>query len=624
MKKCKKLVPVLLALALLVSCGAPALACTGLYVGGGISANGSTYMGRSEDISGKHTKIFGFAPAADYPADYVYEDTKGFSYPFGGHTYAYIYCKDSPEFKETMTDGQGNYIFEAYAEAGQNEKGVSMTATVTTSYNNAAKAADPRVKGGLAELSIGTLILSKAATAKEGVELLAKIIDEKGSAECNSIMIADPNETWYFEQLSGHQYAAVKLPADKASVQPNLSLLGVIDVTDTENVVASAALVSLAQENGFLVTDESGKINVAKTYGSSSINSSRYYQGLYYLNKAAAEALGWKTAVNENGKTVVVNAAGETVNGADPLNGVELLHDTDHALTTLEVLQLLAYQGAGLEGFDSNVSGVSAIGNTRTSEAHVFEVRQDMPLELTTLEWLALSPADFSIYLPSYSAVMTEVDPLFDETALQYAENSLFWVFSQLNTLCSGDRTNYGANVKSYFAQYQQSLIDQQAAVDAGMLELYNSDPAALSAAANALHASLAQQVYQMADGVLKELEAYIAAGDTAEPFLPTAAAAGTMPVYSLAAALAAPGAEESSGQESTPAPETAPGQEEAPAPEATQEPAPTAGTEPAPETTPALAAVPETGDTASAWVLLALAAALSLAALPLLKKKAV
>jgi len=535
MKKWKQMLPALLALAMILSCMAPAMACTGVYVGKELTVNGSTYMGRSEDIGGGvHTKIFGVAPAADYPADYIYEDTAGFIWPYGGHTYAYVYCKDSPEFKETMTDAEGNYIFEAYAEVGQNEMGVSMSATVTTSYNAAAKEADPRVKDGLREISIGTLILGKAATAREGVELLAKIIDEKGSGECNSIMIADPNETWYFEQLSGHQYAAIKLPDDKASIQPNLSLLGVIDVNDTENVVASKDLVTLAKDNGFLVTDENGNINVAKTYGSSTINSSRYYQGLYYINKAAAEALGWQVVTNEEGKSSVVDADGEAINGADPANGVELLLDVDHKLTTFEILRLLAYRGEDFDnGFNSNISGIRAIGQG-SAECHVFEVRQNMPTALATLEWLALAPAEFSIFLPSYSALLTEVNDLFNETSRTYAEDSIYWVFSKLNTLCSGDRDNYGVNIKAYFEKYQQSLIDQQVNVDQAMSALYASDPAAAVTAANKLHSDLAQQTYTVANSVLKELEAYIEAGDTSAPFMPTMAVNNVMPDYAI------------------------------------------------------------------------------------------
>ena len=44
---------------------------------------------------------------------------------------------------ESITDEDGNLLIEAYGEVGINEKGVSVTATVSTDYNAAAEAADP-------------------------------------------------------------------------------------------------------------------------------------------------------------------------------------------------------------------------------------------------------------------------------------------------------------------------------------------------------------------------------------------------------------------------------------------------------------------------------------------------
>ena len=49
-------------------------ACCGLYVGSGQSANGSTYVGRSEDIGKLYDKVFEVRPAADHAAGAMYED----------------------------------------------------------------------------------------------------------------------------------------------------------------------------------------------------------------------------------------------------------------------------------------------------------------------------------------------------------------------------------------------------------------------------------------------------------------------------------------------------------------------------------------------------------------------
>ena len=59
MKCFKKFMPLILALTLVLSQATSALACTGVYVGSEVSANGSTYIGRSEDIKDTYGKIFG-------------------------------------------------------------------------------------------------------------------------------------------------------------------------------------------------------------------------------------------------------------------------------------------------------------------------------------------------------------------------------------------------------------------------------------------------------------------------------------------------------------------------------------------------------------------------------------
>ena len=91
---------------------------------------------------------------------------------------------------------------DAYSEAGINEKGVSCSATLSTSYNEEAAAADPiDEEVGLGEYSYGSIILGESATAREGVELLGSLIDDQGVCTNDQIIIADNNETWLFATL---------------------------------------------------------------------------------------------------------------------------------------------------------------------------------------------------------------------------------------------------------------------------------------------------------------------------------------------------------------------------------------------------------------------------------------
>lgn len=533
--------PLILALTLVLSQATSALACTGVYVGSEVSANGSTYIGRSEDIKDTYGKIFGVKEAEVIGDGALYKDTYGFvmdydaiEFDYPKTTYKYTYVKDTPKRGETMKDQEGNYVGEAYAEVGQNEKGLAMTATVSTKYNNSAKAADKLVGTGICELSMTSLVLAGAETAREGVELLGAIVDKYGAGECNSIMLCDPNEAWYMEIVSGHQYAAIKLPADKVSVQPNLMLLGAIDVTDTENVIISENLVKLAQDNGFLVTDENGNIDVTKTYGNtSSTDKTRYWQGLYYVNGALAETMAQAQA---NGESLELS----------------LLLDPDHKLTTFEILRLLGYRGQGTP-YDTDDNGLStAIGNNKQTECHFLETRSNMPTPLATLQWQAMADAEFSIYLPYYTALITEVHQAYDndelpnttngrpsgayiidDEFLAKVEKTINWNFQLINYYCYNNRATCAENVKALFETWQKSIIEQQVEIDAEMLEIYAYDEELAAEKATALGKDLAQQTLEMTNSVLAELIAHVKSGST-EKFVPSAMTNNVKPVYSF------------------------------------------------------------------------------------------
>ena len=146
-----------------------ALACTQMYMGKNLTADGNTYYGRTEDIGVRYLKHYGIEPS--HAPGHVYSsDESGFAYTSTKTTYRYSYVRDHP------AEWHGRY--DAYSEAGINEKGVSCSATLSTTYNSDAKAADPRTNTGIGEYSYAGVILGESATARDGVELIGSLIDE--------------------------------------------------------------------------------------------------------------------------------------------------------------------------------------------------------------------------------------------------------------------------------------------------------------------------------------------------------------------------------------------------------------------------------------------------------------
>ena len=151
-------------------------------------------------------------------------------------------------------DCGGTHDHQPFEEAGTNERGVTVTATQGLSPTNEVLAADPYVHTGIHEAEIATILLSEAATAREGVELLKRIVEtERVWEEGFGVMICDQKEQWYVEVLTGHRFLAVLLPRSVAFFEANVSVLGLLDLDDTEHIIASDNLNGLAQQAGTFV-----------------------------------------------------------------------------------------------------------------------------------------------------------------------------------------------------------------------------------------------------------------------------------------------------------------------------------------------------------------------------------
>ncbi len=519
----------------------PALACTQVYVGSGLTANGDVYWGRSEDFANRYAKAFGIEPAS--PTGKLlqsYENgsnpAASFSYQIATPTFRYTYVRDTPENWTTAHDAGAK----AYSEAGTNEKGVSVSTTLSTSMNAGVAAIDPLVGTGIGEYSLADFVLSQARTAREGVELLGKVIDERGSQGCNQIVIGDAAETWIFQQLSGHQWIAIKPASDVVSVNPNMDdLQFVANFGDSATCLHSADLVETAKKAGSYVESD-GAMNVAASYGNDSVSqgvgqNTRYVQGQKYFGVKLVAGIDY-----------TLDWAG-VVTIANP----QLFFKPPQKLDTFAILRSVAARGEGTD-VDANANpALYAIGNDRNSESHIFQVRAALAADPTvaTIQWTALSRAEFSLFVPSYSALLAEVDSrlypsedAFDighmgfkeeyddrgaylperiaaneKTALEgTGGGALDYVFMDLNTLAYNHRDVCAEGVRAYLNALQKDIIEQQEVVDGVMTAASSSKRTEL---ANAAFRRVSDQAQKKAGALLGELRSYVKAGDFSKPF---------------------------------------------------------------------------------------------------------
>ena len=366
-----------------------AAACTTIYVGGNLTEDGTPFVARTEDYGSDMNKLWFISESGHFKKDSLYlgcPEYGEFEWTFTHDSYAYTAFRD--DNLETVgyecPNCGGTHAHTPYEAGGTNEMGVSVSATETLPSSDALLEVDPFLDTGIEEAEITTMILSQAASAREGVELILSIYDTAGCCDGAGIFVADDKEIWYIENTSGHQYVALKLPSSLVFSEPNLSIIGLIDLDDTENVIASANLIAVAQQAGTFVGDaEANVIDYRASYNPDQTSCPRLISALAYFNPAydytdAEPAYELYTLSN-------LDAQG----GIVPLhNGIEL----DHAYGIADVIGY--YHVAG-------------IGSTRNLETHIFQIGGE-DSKTDTVEWVAMDDASCNVFVPYYPMLTTK------------------------------------------------------------------------------------------------------------------------------------------------------------------------------------------------------------------------
>ena len=382
----KKLTAAALVLVMMMTVGmSGALACTTLYVGANLTDDGAVIFARSEDYANSQNKLFYVSPAGNHQAGELYNGCYGFTYTFAHDSYGYTAFSDDngAAVEYECPDCGQTHPHTPYEAAGTNDQGVSVTATETLYGSEEIDAVDPCEDLGIEEAEIVTVLLSEAATAREAVELLLHIYDTAGANAGSGIIIGDSTETWYIENVSGHAYIALKLSPDMVFAQPNMSIIGLIDLDDTENVIASANLIAVAQQAGtFVGNADANTIDYVASYNNGTQPNTRMIEALAYLDTPYDEATGQInyliSNVNENGNIVPMYTG---IKPAAPI--------------TIEAAQ----------GFYK----ISSIGYQRNLEAHIFQVYPQGGAA-GTVEWVAMNDAAINVFVPYYPMLTTDVD----------------------------------------------------------------------------------------------------------------------------------------------------------------------------------------------------------------------
>ncbi len=439
----------------------PAKACTEIYVGKDVSATGQTIYGRTEDGGKNNLKLYDIKKAGAIKANTSFTDAQGLTYTWGPvDSFRYTSIRDA---KKLWNDSSET----CYEAQGTNQYGVTISATESLYENTEVLTADPYKDSeevgqqGIGEQSLTTIVLGQAMTARQGVDIVCAAVDKYSASEASGIIIEDGKEAWYIEIVSGTQYAAYKLPTDKCFVNPNVTIMKNVNTagatnrasTTTTDFVVSSKLIEIAKTAG-TYTDINGKtgdaadgttIDLNKSY--SDLNDSvRMKNAMNYLNPS----LG----VTEKNDSFVFTFT------------------PSHKLTLDEV---------------KNFFRLDAIERQSTMECTIFQRYNNVPLELSVVEWRAMVAPKYSVYVPFYPMLLNETPESYkleteftgepNKENYTYNPKSAYFAFQGVKEKCYADST-FAKNVMAQYAKVEEYINAQFAEDQKTMYVKYSQDKA--------------------------------------------------------------------------------------------------------------------------------------------------
>ena len=357
--------------------------CTTVIVGKEASADGSVLMAHTEDYGANDAMKLVYHPRQTHePGEvihFAFEDV-----PQVPETYAYT--------SDDMYDPERLGIPPAVFLDGINEWGVSATSNCITS--RIPKLPQDNTKG-LGWPEIAQLVMERATTAREAVDLATSLVDqytfngfEATSCKELTFLIADPNEGWAIDVLRNY-WVALRVPDDGALYYANVCRIGSVFT------MASSNLIPDAIANGWYDPNSGTPFSFKDTYCAGYLNST--------------------SSVRRQARA-------------------EFLLKDKVAAHTVTVQDLMAVQRDHYEGTpDYKIPNVpQTISNSGTQSGQIYHLRGWLPREFGPVMLITASSPDISIFTPVYAGHSEQTPVEWRTAAVSFSPDSAWWNFEYI------------------------------------------------------------------------------------------------------------------------------------------------------------------------------------------------
>jgi len=448
-----------------------------ILVGKGATLDGSVLLAPNNDLSGVEVSLVEKHPRREHaPGETVVFPT-GLEIPQSPVTYEWLVLRIAQGFEE------GDAV-------AVNEHQVAIAGGVALGRDRVKRAekADPLVKTGLTG-GVRYIALQRSRTARECVELVGRWYTQYGVTYPSGFGVADPDEIWYIESGGGRSWAAVRIPNDSYWVQANGYRIGIIDPSDTSNVLVSPGLLDACKAHRLWNPDE-GPFSFKKAFGGK-------YRGT-----------PGKTRYNTRRIWRAMDLLSPSLRFDPESDDFPMATRPDQPISLEMLMGILRdhYDGTPYDGYPEkgNGAGERWISSPSCGHTNVIQLRGSRPADIGAVMWVGLSRPDAAVYVPFYFGI--------DEVPGRYACadescGSAFTSFKDLSDLVLSNYTRGMIAVLPGRDRLEAGAISLQKTIDVTAADLYKKDSSLAREFLTIYVAGFCAESLNLADRLIDELD---------------------------------------------------------------------------------------------------------------------
>jgi dipeptidase len=355
-----------------------------------------------------------------------------------------------------------------FSDSYLNEWGVCIT-----SDNCPSREDKPQLTNGGIGYMLRRLVAERAKTAREGVLLAGKLVEQFGYIDSGrTYIICDPDEGWLFCVVNGKHWMAQRVSDNEVAMVANTYTIRRIDLSDKTSFLASKDIIKYAVSRSWYNPKKDGPFDFAAVYSnpnsaSNYSNFGRQWSGFKYV---AAKAI--------------------KINPKLPFSVMP-----KHRVSVADIMQILRhdYKGTVIEASSPQRSPQESgtpICSDGTQTSFVAQLRKDKPLDIGLVYWMCLSSPRTSFYIPyhfgisefpsGFSLESQRPSKAFFNQKLSCTFKSdplnAFWMFSNFRNKISGAPIETITKVKSLAVEIENDALTLQQPLEETAHLLYPRD----------------------------------------------------------------------------------------------------------------------------------------------------